>query len=117
MLADFDPGTLSGFLVGMLFAAIVLVCTIGSIILFAFRKPEFRPLCGVCGHVRALNWETCLPVPKRCHATALHIAKPSSGWQRTRDYHQAGARRSRRFSLAMPAGLARQLPPFVHEAV
>ena len=32
-----------------------------------------RPPFGVRGHVRAFNWETCLPVPKRRHAAALHI--------------------------------------------
>ena len=29
---------------------------------------------GVRRHVAALNWETCLPVPKRSHACALHMA-------------------------------------------
>ena len=29
--------------------------------------------CGVRRHVAALNWETCLPVPKRSHACALHM--------------------------------------------
>ncbi len=35
------------------------------------------PLYGVRRHVCALNWETCLPVPKRRPAAALHIASPS----------------------------------------
>ena len=29
------------------------------------------PRCGECGHVRALNWETCLPVPQWRHVTAM----------------------------------------------
>ena len=33
-----------------------------------------RPPCGVRRHVAALNWETCLPVPKRSHACALPMA-------------------------------------------
>ena len=29
------------------------------------------PRCGMRGHVRALNWETCLPVPQWRHVTAM----------------------------------------------
>lgn len=40
MLADYDPGTLSGLMVGMLFAAIVSGCVIGAVIMSVCRKPE-----------------------------------------------------------------------------
>jgi hypothetical protein len=50
MLADYDPGTLSGLLVGMLFAAAISVCIIGAVIMSALRKPEAaRALLKVAG--------------------------------------------------------------------
>ena len=38
------------------------------------RASGSHPPCGVRRHVAALNWETCLPVPKRSPACALHTA-------------------------------------------
>ena len=56
MLADYDPGTLSGLMVGMLFAAVISVCIIGAVIMSVFRKPEearallkFAGICFVAG--------------------------------------------------------------------
>lgn len=52
MLADYDPGTLSGLLVGILCTAIVAVCLIISGVLFACRKREaavaLLKVAGIC---------------------------------------------------------------------